>query len=123
MQDSVIETAVKGLDVFENPYRHRGYKIETIQPEFTSICPKTGRPDFATLTLTYHPDEYCLELKSLKLYLEKFRNEGVFYERLTNMLLDDFVAACKPKWMEVKMSFTPRGGISTNITAHYSRHA
>jgi len=107
------------LETFENPYPDRDYVIETVCPEFTSVCPKTGQPDFGTLTITYVADRLCYELKSLKLYLQQFRNYGAFYERVTNRILDDLVAATKPRWMTIKSEWTPRGGIRTNITAHY----
>ena len=107
------------IETFENPYPGRDYVIETICPEFTSMCPKTGQPDFATLTITYVADAACFELKSLKLYLQQFRNYGAFYERVTNRLLDDLVAAVKPRWMTIKSEWTPRGGIRTNVLAEY----
>ena len=107
------------LETFENPYPGRDYVIETICPEFTSMCPKTGQPDFGTLTITYVADAVCFELKSLKLYLQQFRNYGAFYERVTNRLLDDLVAAVKPCWMTIKSEWTPRGGIRTNVLAEY----
>jgi len=107
------------LEVFENPYPNRDYVIETICPEFTSVCPKTGQPDFGTLTITYIADEHCFELKSLKLYLQQYRNHGAFYERVTNQILDDLVAVVKPRTMEIRAEFTPRGGIRTNVTVSY----
>ena len=90
-------------------------------PEFTCVCPMTGQPDFATLVLDYVPDKLCVELKSLKLYLQRYRNQGVFYETLVNRLLDDFVAACRPLRCRVVGAFTPRGGITTNITCTYEQ--
>ncbi len=107
------------LETFENPYPDRNYSIETICPEFTSICPKTGQPDFGTLTITYIPDTLCFELKSLKLYLQQFRDHGAFYEDVTNRVLDDLVAATKPRWMEIVAEFTSRGGLRTNIVTEY----
>src|SRR5262245_25858740 len=107
------------LETFENPYPDRDYEIETICPEFTSICPKTGQPDFGTLTITYVPDRLCFELKSLKLYLQQFRNHGAFYERVTNHILDDLVATIRPRWMTIVDDFTPRGGIHTSIKARF----
>jgi len=109
----------KLLETFENQFPSRDYTIETTCPEFTSMCPKTGQPDFGVLTLTYVPDKLCLELKSLKLYLQQFRNEGIFYEHATNRILDDLVAACQPRHMTLVAAFTPRGGISTKVTATY----
>jgi 7-cyano-7-deazaguanine reductase len=107
------------LEAFENQYPDREYTIEIVCPEFTSVCPKTGQPDFGTLKFSYVPDRLCVELKSLKLYLQQFRNEGIFYEHATNRILDDVVAAVQPRRMTLTASFTPRGGISTTITATY----
>ncbi len=107
------------LEVFENPYPEREYEIETICPEFTSVCPKTGQPDFGTLTITYVADRLCFELKSLKLYLQQFRNHGAFYEAVTNRILDDLVQATRPRWMTIEGAFTPRGGIRTTVRAKY----
>jgi 7-cyano-7-deazaguanine reductase len=107
------------LEVFDNQFPDREYTIETVCPEFTSVCPKTGQPDFGTLTLTYCPAAKCVELKSLKLYLQLFRNEGIFYEHVTNFILDDLVAVTQPRWMKLVAAFTPRGGISTSVTADY----
>ncbi len=105
------------LETFANEYAGRDYSIEIVCPEFTTICPKTGQPDFGTIRYTYTPQDRCVELKSLKLYLHRFRNEGVFYEHLVNRLLDDFVAACAPLRCSVVGAFTPRGGITTTVTA------
>jgi len=111
--------SVDQLETFPNPSPGRNYTIEIICPEFTSMCPKTGQPDFGTITFVYTPDATCVELKSLKLYLQRFRNEGIFYEVVTNRLLDDFIAACKPRSCKVIGAFTPRGGITTNVTCVY----
>lgn len=107
------------LETFPNPYPDRDYSIETVCPEFTSLCPKTGQPDFGTLTITYIPGEVCFELKSLKLYLHQYRNHGAFYERVTNQILDDLVAVCRPRSMKILAAFTPRGGIHSTISAEY----
>jgi 7-cyano-7-deazaguanine reductase len=107
------------LDTFTNQYAGRDYTIEIVCPEFTSVCPKTGQPDFGTLTFTYTPAERCVELKSLKLYLQAYRNRGVFYEHVVNQILDHFVAACRPVRCRVVGAFTPRGGITTTVTALY----
>ncbi len=107
------------LETFPNPRPGRDYTIEIVCPEFTSLCPKTGQPDFGTITFTYVPDETCVELKSLKLYLQRYRNEGAFYETVVNRLLDDFVAACAPRRCRVVGAFTPRGGITTNVTCEH----
>jgi 7-cyano-7-deazaguanine reductase len=108
------------LETFENQFPNRDYVIETVCPEFTSVCPKTGQPDFGELTITYVPDLLCIELKSLKLYLQRFRNHGAFYEHVTNFILDDLVAACSPRSMKIVAAFTPRGGIRTKITAEFT---
>jgi len=110
------------IEVFDNPRPERDYTIEIVQPEFTSVCPKTGHPDFGTLTIRYVPDATCLELKSLKLYLQKYRDKGIYDEAATNAILDDLVAACAPRWMELTGAFTARGGISTTVTASHKSH-
>ena len=104
------------LETFANQYAGRDYAIEIVCPEFTSLCPKTGQPDFGTVTFTYTPAAHCVELKSLKLYLQRYRNQGVFYEHVVNQLLDHFVAACRPRRCRVVGAFTPRGGITTSVT-------
>jgi 7-cyano-7-deazaguanine reductase len=104
------------LETFTNQFPNREYTIEIVCTEFTSVCPKTGQPDFGTITFTYTPAELCVELKSLKLYLQRFRNEGVFYEHIVNRLLDDFVKACRPRHCKVVGAFTPRGGTTTTVT-------
>lgn len=109
------------LETFPNPFPQRDYVIETICPEFTSVCPKTGQPDFGTLTITYVPDQHCFELKSLKLYLQQYRNHGAFYENVTNTILDDLVAVTQPRSMKLVGEFTPRGGIRTNVIVEYVR--
>ena len=109
----------KELEVFPNPKPSRDYTIHIESPEFTCLCPKTGQPDFATLKLEYIPDQFCVELKSWKIYLWSFRNEGGFHEDLTNRILDDLVAALKPRYMLLTADFNVRGGIYTTITADY----
>ena len=108
------------LETFENSYPDREYTIEITCPEFTSICPKTGQPDFGTLVFSYIPDKKCVELKSLKLYLQKFRNEGIFYENVTNRILDDFVAVTEPRSATLESHWGPRGGITSVITVSYT---
>jgi 7-cyano-7-deazaguanine reductase len=108
------------LEVFPNQYPTRDYVIEIVCPEFTSVCPKTGQPDFGTLTITYTPEAKCVELKSLKLYLQQFRNEGIFYETVTNRILDDLVAMIEPRKIKLVAAFTARGGISTTVTAEFT---
>jgi 7-cyano-7-deazaguanine reductase len=107
------------LETFDNQFPGRDYSIEIVCPEFTSVCPKTGQPDFGVLTITYIPDRKCVELKSLKLYLQQFRNEGIFYEHATNRILDDLVAAISPRHMTLVAAFTARGGITTTVTARH----
>jgi 7-cyano-7-deazaguanine reductase len=109
------------LETFDNQFPQRDYVIEIICPEFTSVCPKTGQPDFGTLTFTYTPDKKCVELKSLKMYLQSFRNAGIFYENVTNTILNDLVDALQPRRMKLVASFTPRGGISTNVTVVHEK--
>src|SRR6516164_300362 len=104
------------LETFPNPASGRDYTIEIVCPEFTSLCPKTGQPDFGAITFTYTPGEKCVELKSLKLYLQRYRNQGIFYEAAVNRLLDDFVTAVEPQRCKVVGAFTPRGGITTAVT-------
>lgn len=108
-----------GLEVFPNPAPQRDYIIRHVAPEFTSLCPQTGQPDFGVVTVEYVPDELCVELKSLKLYLQAFRNEGIFYEAVTNRLLDELVFAVQPRWMKITTEWTPRGGMHSTIEAEY----
>ncbi len=107
------------LETFPNQFPDRDYEVEITCPEFTAVCPKTGQPDFATVVITYVPDQSIVELKSLKLYLFDYRNRGIFYEHSINTILDDLVSACRPRRMTVVGQFTPRGGISSRITARY----
>lgn len=109
----------KKLEAFPNPAQGRAYTIEFTCPEFTCLCPRTGQPDFATVTIRYVPGRTCVELKSLKLYLWSFRNEGHFHEAVTNRILDDLVKLLKPRWMEVTGDFFVRGGIKTVVTAKH----
>jgi 7-cyano-7-deazaguanine reductase len=107
------------LEVFENPNPQRDYQIQFVFPEFTSVCPVTGQPDFATITLRYVPDKYCVEMKSLKLYFFSYRNKGIFYEAVTNTILDDLVAVLKPRKITVIGDFAVRGGTAATITVEY----
>jgi 7-cyano-7-deazaguanine reductase len=107
------------LETFANQFPDREYEIEITCPEFTAVCPKTGQPDFGTIIITYVPAASCIELKSLKLYLVDYRNRGTFYEHSINTILDDLVRVCEPRRMKVVGQFTPRGGISSRITACY----
>ena len=108
------------LELFDNPRVGRDYTITIRCPEFTSLCPKTGQPDFGEIVIEYCPDRLCVELKSLKFYMQSFRNEGIFYERLTNDILDELSDALKPRSMKVTSRFSPRGGITTDVTAEYT---
>ncbi|MCU0242250.1 MAG: preQ(1) synthase [Vicinamibacteria bacterium] len=107
------------LETFPNRHPGRDYVVEIVCPEFTAVCPKTGQPDFGTIRISYVPDRVCLELKSLKLYLCAFRNEGIFYEHVTNRILDELVAAVRPRRMTVEGDFNVRGGIATIVRATY----
>jgi 7-cyano-7-deazaguanine reductase len=107
------------LEIFPNRHPGRDYVIVHTCPEFTAVCPVTGQPDFGTITIRYVPDRVCVELKSLKLYLQGYRNRGIFYEHVTNVILDDLVAAVKPRSLSVEGQFSVRGGISTVVRAEY----
>jgi 7-cyano-7-deazaguanine reductase len=109
------------LETFPNPRPGRNYEIDIRCPEFTSLCPKTGLPDFGEIRITYTPDQLCLELKALKYYMVEFRDKGIFYEAVTNQILDDLVAACQPARMTVVGDFSVRGGIRTSVTAEYQK--
>lgn len=109
------------IDFFENRHPERDYVIEFIAPEFTSVCPMTGLPDFGTLTVRYVPDRWCIELRSFKYYLHTYRNRGIFYEDVVNQVLDDIVAAIQPRSCTVIGDFNTRGGISARVTATYTR--
>lgn len=110
---------IKILETFENKFPERDYLVTHIAPEFTSLCPKTGQPDFATMTVEYIPDRLCVELKSLKFYFNSYRNDGIFFESVTNQILEDLVEACKPRYMKIIADFKVRGGISSVIRAEY----
>lgn len=114
-------TPSKNLDVFDNPHPNRNYWIHINCPEFTCLCPKTGQPDFATIKVSYIPDQKCVELKSLKLYLWSYREEGAFHEAVTNKILDDIVAACNPRDLKVTGSFLARGGITTEVVVTFKK--
>jgi 7-cyano-7-deazaguanine reductase len=112
-------TPSKELETFSNPHPDRDYTVRIRIPEFTCLCPKTGQPDFATLTLEYVPDLLCVELKSLKLYIWSFRDEGAFHEDVTNRILNDLVAACAPRYMRLRAKFNVRGGIYTDVVVEH----
>ena len=109
----------KDLETFANPAPERDYTIRIRVPEFTCLCPKTGQPDFATLHLEYVPDALCVELKSLKLYVWSFRDEGAFHEAVTNRILGDLVAACQPRFMRLRAEFNVRGGVYTDVVVEH----
>jgi 7-cyano-7-deazaguanine reductase len=109
------------LQTFANPSPGRDYVIRHVAPEFTSRCPVTGQPDFGTIILEYVPDQLCVELKSLKLYLQSYREQGIFYEAVTNRILDDLVALLAPRRMQVQTVWNPRGGMNSTITAIYEQ--
>ena len=109
------------LEVFDNQFPQRDYVIETICPEFTSVCPKTGQPDFGELEFRSIADKKCVELKSLKFYLQSYRNDGIFYENVTNTIVNDLVAVLDPRWIELKAKFSPRGGIATNVIVEWKQ--
>jgi 7-cyano-7-deazaguanine reductase len=109
------------LETFPNRHPGRDYSIVHTCPEFTALCPKTGQPDFATIVISYVPDALCVELKSLKLYLQAYRSRGIFYEHVTNVILDDLVAAVRPRSMSVEGRFAVRGGISSVVRASYEK--
>lgn len=109
----------RALETFENPTPDRDYTIRVRIPEFTCLCPKTGQPDFAEIRIEYVPDRLCVELKSLKLYMWSFRDQGAFHEAVTNQMLDDLVAALRPRFVRVTAEFNVRGGIYTTVTAEH----
>lgn len=110
---------VKLLEIFDNSFPDRDYLIVHKVNEFTSVCPKTGQPDFGVITISYIAKKKCVELRSLKYYMQSFRNEGIFYENVINRILDDLSNLLKPKWMEVKGEFTVRGGLQSTVTSVY----
>jgi 7-cyano-7-deazaguanine reductase len=119
LQSHIRTLKTPEIEVWENQYSDKDYHIDLEIPEFTCICPKTGLPDFALLNLSYRPDRFCLELKSLKMYTLFYRNLGIFHEHLTNKILEDVVAACQPRWARLIATMNPRGGIATTVKAEY----
>jgi 7-cyano-7-deazaguanine reductase len=111
------------LTAIENKYPHRDYEIKIHLPEFTCLCPMTGYPDFATIHVKYIPDKLILELKSVKLYINKFRDEDIFHEEAVNKILEDLVAVCQPRWMEVVGDFNPRGNVKTFVRAEHKKES
>jgi len=112
-----------GLETFPNPAPRRDYVIRHVQPEFTSLCPMTGQPDFGEVIVEYVPDRLCVELKSLKLYFQRFRNEGIFYEAVTNRILEELVQVLRPRRMRVESRWRPRGGMHSIVVCEYERPA
>ena len=121
LQSDIREMKTPSIETWENEYSDKDYTIEVTTPEFTAICPKTGLPDFGTIQINYIPDEQCVELKSLKEYFLFYRDIGIFHEHVVNKILEDFVAACNPRRVEIVGDFHVRGGIKTVIRANYER--
>ncbi len=121
LQEDIRRLKTPPIDTWKNQYNDRDYTIEMTIPEFTCVCPKTGLPDFATITIRYVPDRNCIELKSLKEYILFYRDLGVFHEHVVNKILDDFISACDPRSVEIVGDFNVRGGIKTTVKANYKR--
>ena len=121
LQNDIREMKTPSIETWKNEYSDKDYTIEVTTPEFTAICPKTGLPDFGTIQIAYIPDEQCVELKSLKEYFLFYRDVGIFHEHVVNKILEDFVAACNPRRVEIVGDFHVRGGIKTVIRANYER--
>ena len=114
-----MKNKTKLLETFKNQNPERDYTVTHSAPEFTSLCPKTGQPDFAVIVIEYIPDKLCVELKSLKVYLNSYRNDGIYFESVTNKILDDLVKVCEPRYMVVTAEFNVRGGILSTVEAEY----
>jgi len=121
LQENIRNLKTPKIEVWKNQYQDKLYTICLDIPEFTCICPKTGLPDFAIIRIEYSPDKYCVELKSFKMYTIFYRNIGIFHEHAINKILEDFVAACKPRRVKIIGEFNPRGGIKTTVTREYKR--
>jgi len=121
LQKKIRDLKTPGIEVWKNQYPDKIYTIILEIPEFTCICPKTGLPDFAAIKIEYSPQDFCVELKSLKMYTIFYRNIGIFHEHLTNKILEDFVASCHPRWAKITSIFNPRGGITTSVVREYNR--
>lgn len=119
LQKSIRTLKTPSIEVWQNQYADRDYEVVLNIPEFTCICPKTGLPDFAVIRIVYTPDQVCVELKSLKLYLVSYRQVGIFHEHLVNKIMDDFVATCRPRRVKIEIVMNPRGGIQTSVSAQY----
>ena len=121
LQKNVRRLKTPDIEVWGNQYSDKEYTITLENPEFTCVCPKTGLPDFANITIQYKPAKFCVELKSFKMYLLFYRDVGIFHEHVTNKILEDFVKACKPRWAHIRGVFNTRGGIYTTVSAEYKR--
>jgi len=121
LQENVRKLKTPEIEVWDNKYSDREYTVDMNIPEFTCICPKTGLPDFATIKISYAPAKKCIELKSFKLYLIFYRSLGIFHEHLVNRILDDFVKACRPRWVKIAVDMNPRGGIQTSVVAEWPK--
>jgi 7-cyano-7-deazaguanine reductase len=121
LQNKVRNLKAPEIEVWKNQYPDKKYTITMEIPEFTCICPKTGLPDFAVIKIEYSPDKYCIELKSLKMYIIFYRNIGIFHEHLVNKMVDDFVQASQPRWVKIIATFNPRGGITTTVSREYKK--
>ena len=121
LQSNIRKLTTPKIEVWVNQYSDKIYTINLDIPEFTCICPKTGLPDFAFLKIDYIPTKYCIELKSLKYYMNFYRDIGIFHEHVVNKIMEDFVAVCKPRWVKIIGEFNPRGGIKTTVTREYKR--
>jgi len=121
LQEGIRTLKTPKIDVWRNQYADKDYVITLENPEFTCVCPKTGLPDFANINIQYKPDKWCIELKSFKLYMLFYRNIGIFHEHVINKILDDFVAACKPRCVNIKGEFNIRGGVKTTVITEYKR--
>ena len=121
LQENIRDLKTPDIEVWENKYPDKTYTVSLEIPEFTCICPKTGLPDFAVIKLEYIPNQWCLELKSFKLYLVSYRNVGIFHEHLVNKLMEDIVRACKPRSAKLEVIMNPRGGIGTTVVTEYTK--
>ncbi len=121
LQENVRNLRTPKIEVWRNQYPDKNYSVTLEVPEFTCICPKTGLPDFATITIEYIPDKYCIELKSFKMYTIFYRDVGIFHEHVINKITDDLVKACNPRWLKITGVFNPRGGITTTVSREYRR--
>jgi len=121
LQKNVRKLKTPKIEVWGNQYSEKEYTITLENPEFTCVCPKTGLPDFANITIQYKPVKFCVELKSFKMYLLFYRDVGIFHEHVVNKIMEDFVKACKPKWAHIRGVFNTRGGIQTTVTREYKR--